>query len=416
MLKLSDLKGSVIKPGLETVSELLGRLGNPQLAYKTVHIAGTNGKGSTAAMLRDILMKSGYRTGFYSSPHLHTFNERVTLDAEQISDSDLEKLEEEVGSVCDGLEPTYFEFTTAIAFKYFAEKRPDIVLVEVGLGGRLDATNLVNPLLTIITPVSMDHQEFLGNNIASVAREKAGILKKGVKAVISRQPSEVMEVVRARAEEVGAPLMVEGANFETTETGYPLFNYRGASLHLENLRCGLIGRHQLQNSAMALASAECLTEKGFQLNEKAVRQALVEVRWPGRLELIEEIEPQVLLDGTHNPGGARVLADALADHFPDRPVRLIIGMQVTKDLKTFLSILKPHIGGLHAVPLRDMACYEPSEVARVAVEMGMEATAHQTVAQALESAVAEAGENGLVLAAGSLYLVGEIRELIDRNG
>jgi len=416
MIKLSDLKGSVIKPGLETVSELLKRLDNPQSAFRSVHIAGTNGKGSTAAMLRDMLIKSGYRTGLYSSPHLHRFNERVTVDGAEISDSDLERLEEEVGSVCEGINPTYFEFTTAIAFKYFAEKSPDITVVEVGLGGRLDATNLVNPILTVITPVSMDHPEFLGNDLASVAREKAGILKSGVRAAVSRQSPQVMKVIRARALELGAPLVLEGVDFEATESEYPLFDYRGMSMRIENLRCGLIGRHQLQNSAMALASAECVMEEGFRLEEKAIRQALEEVRWPGRLELIEEAGSRVLLDGTHNAGGARVLANALADHFPGTPVRLVLGMQLTKDLDTFLSILKPRITSLHAVPLREMACHAPPMVAETARRMGIEATTHDTVGKALEAAATEAGASGLVLVAGSLYLVGEIREMLGRNG
>jgi len=258
MTRLAQLKGSVIKPGLETVTELLRRLSDPQLQFKSVHIAGTNGKGSCAAMLREILMKSGYRTALYSSPHLHRFNERVTMDRREISDEDIERLDAVVGDACDGIEPTYFEYTTAMAFKYFAERKPDIAIVEVGLGGRLDATNLVDPLATVITPISMDHQEFLGDDIKSVASEKAGIMKSGVKAVVSRQQREALDVIEGRAIEVGAPVLLEGRDFDTVDSAYPTFDFKGRRVELEKLRCGLIGRHQVQNSSMALATAEVL--------------------------------------------------------------------------------------------------------------------------------------------------------------
>ncbi len=407
MVKLSELKGSVIKPGLETVTKLLDRLGNPQLEYKSIHIAGTNGKGSCAAMLREMLIRAGYRTAMYSSPHLHRFNERVTLDHDEISDSDIARLEEVVSEAAEGIEPTYFEFTTAMAYLYFAEKLPDVAIVEVGLGGRLDATNLVDSLVTVITPISMDHQEFLGNDLTSVSREKAGIMKPGIKAVVSRQQSEAMSVIESRSSEIGAPIVIEGREFHSDDANYPFFDFYGRFMRLEGLRCGLMGRHQVQNSAMALATVEVLIENGFDIPDKALRDGVTLVKWPGRLELLDG-DPPILLDGTHNPGGAEVLTRTIEEEFPGRKVRLIFGMQVTKDLDTFLSILEPIIEVVHAVPLRDMEYYAPGEIAAAARRLGIKSLAHETVEEALDSA---AGSGDMVLVTGSLYLVGEAREL-----
>jgi len=414
-MRLSDLKGSVIKPGLETVSELLRRLGNPQLKFKSVHIAGTNGKGSCAAILHETLIRAGYRVGIYTSPHLHRFNERVKMDRVEISDTDLTRLDEAVGEACEGIEPTYFEYTTAMAFLYFAEKNPDIAIVEVGLGGRLDATNPVDPLVTIITPLSIDHREFLGNDIKMVAHEKAGIMKPGVKAVISRQPPEAMEIIEKHAQYVGAPLIIEGRDFDTDTSRYPLFDFKGRFIKLDGLRCGLIGRHQSQNCATALASAEVLMEAWFKIPVYALREGVEHVKWPGRLELFSG-SPPILVDGAHNAGGAEVLAKALGDDFPDKIVQLIIGMQVTKDLNAVLSILAPRISGVHAVPLREVVYFDPSEVAEAARKLGVEAHAYKNLKDAIKSASEAAGAKGMVLIAGSLYLAGEATELLGRAG
>lgn len=410
-MRLKDLKGSVIKPGLETISELLRRLGNPQLDFKSVHIAGTNGKGSCAAMLHEMCVRAGYRAALYTSPHLHKFNERVKIDRDEISDRDLDRLDESVGGVCGGIEPTYFEYTTAMAFKYFSEKDPDIAIVEVGLGGRLDATNLLYPVVTVITPISMDHQDFLGDALSGIAYEKAGIMKRNVMAVVSRQEPEAMSVIEKRARALPAPLWIEGRDFDADTKKYPYFDFIGRKFRLDGLRCKLIGRHQTQNSAMALAAAECLVESGYRLDEKILRDAVANVGWPCRLEYIEG-NPPVLLDGTHNPGGAAVLARALEDDFADKKIRLVMGMQVTKDLDSFLSILRPRLSAVHVTPLREVTYYDPEDVANRARKLGLEAQTHTGVREALDAAKSAAGEDGVVLVAGSLYLVGEASELL----
>lgn len=410
---VDQLKSRGIQPGLDTISRLLERLGNPQLEYKSIHIAGTNGKGSTAAMLREMLVRAGYKTALYTSPHLHRFSERVVINHEEISEADLDRLEEKVAEHCEGLEPTYFEFTTAMAFLYFAEQKPDIAVIEVGLGGRLDATNLVDTLVSVITPLSIDHPEFLGSDIRDIAFEKAGIIKHKRPVVVSKQPLEAMNIIEEVAGKSDSPLFIEGRDFESTPTPYPYFTFVGRRTKLEGLRCRLLGRHQLQNSAVALATAEVVEELGFSIGERYMREGITHVKWEARMEIAHD-NPIVVIDGTHNVGGAKVLVKTIEDEFPRKKVHLLMGMQVTKDLPNFLSILAPCIEMIHATSIREMACYSAEEISARAERLGLKAKSYSSVSEALEGALIAAEKDvGMVLVAGSFYLAGEVGELLN---
>lgn len=410
---VETLKSRGIQPGLDTITKLLERLGNPQLNYKSIHIAGTNGKGSTASMLREMLVRAGYKTALYTSPHLHRFSERVVINHEEISESDLDRLEEKVAQHCKELEPTYFEFTTAMAFLYFAEQKPDIAVIEVGLGGRLDATNLVDTMVSVITPLSLDHPEFLGFDIKDIAFEKAGIIKPKRPVVVAKQPPEAMKVIEETAQRLAAPLYIEGKDFEAIADPYPYFTFAGRKVKLDNLRCRLLGRHQLQNSAMALATAEVVEEQGFPIGEQCMREGISNVQWHARLEIAND-DPLVVIDGTHNVGGAQVLAQALKDEFPHKKVHLLMGMQTTKDLTNFLKIIAPHLEMVHATPIREMVCYSAQEIAHQAEMVGLKAKSYSSVAEALEGAMKSAShKDAMLLVAGSFYLAGEVGELLN---
>jgi len=410
---LDELKGRGIKPGLETIAALLRRLGDPQLSFRSVHIAGTNGKGSVASMLREMLVRAGFKTALYTSPHLHRFSERIVINHEEIPEADIERLEDEVAKALSGLEPTYFEFTTAMAFMYFAEQKPDIAVIEVGLGGRLDATNLVDSLVAVITPLSIDHPEFLGPDIRSMAYEKAGIIKPGRPVVVSRQPPEAVELITNTAASLDAPLYMEGRDFSAGDEKYPAFNFRGRRLAFDKLRCGLLGRRQAQNSAVALAAAEVIEEAGFKIGEQAMREGVRNVRWPARMELIAT-NPQIVIDGAHNVGGALVLSREMPEEFPGKPAHLLMGMQVTKDLSGFIETLAPAIAMVHAVPIREVQCFSPDQIAAQAHKAGLPSRAYGSVREGLDGAMAAAKKDkGIVLAAGSLYLAGEVGELVN---
>ena len=306
-----DLQKFGIKFGLSSTARLMDGLGNPQQHCRFLHIAGTNGKGSVAAMLSAILTLAGYNVGFYSSPHLISFGERFRLKDQDIGDAEVLSLVNQVKRVVDPNElPTFFEFVTAMALLYYAQKKADPVILETGMGGKLDATNIVQPLLSIITNIAMDHREYLGNSIKAIAAEKAGIIKPGVPVItFVRQPSALVPI-QAAATALKSPVYYGGQDFDSHRQGQGQFRYRGLKKELKGLKTNLIGRHQYRNAAVALAALEILQEKGWDISEEVIRQGLQQVRWPGRLEVINE-RPLLVLDGAHNPAAATTLAQAL---------------------------------------------------------------------------------------------------------
>jgi dihydrofolate synthase/folylpolyglutamate synthase len=411
------------KPGLERITALLERLGRPQDKVPAVHIAGTNGKGSVAALLSSICQAAGCRTGLFTSPHLVRYNERIRLDGRPISDDELADLIAQVwplvkdeGLIGEYGHPTEFELGTALAFLCFAELGVDLMIIEVGLGGRLDATNVIIPEAAVITKIAMDHAMQLGSTLGSIAKEKAGIIKEGRPVVSGPQEDEAREVIARVAQERRAPLLQVGSDVEYELIDWGLWgtklNYRGRLWREKGLTMGLAGPHQAVNGATALAAAEVLVEEGWDISPEAVREGLRSARWPGRFEMVQE-RPPVIFDGAHNPDGARALSQALAGAFPGRPIIYVMAVLGEKDRAKILEALLPL--GEKVVFTRPSssrsAPSDPAELVELASPYGIESHSEGDPRQALAWAMEQAGETGVVCICGSLYLVGELRGL-----
>jgi dihydrofolate synthase / folylpolyglutamate synthase len=397
-----------IKPGLERISRLLAALGNPQDAFSTVHIVGTNGKGSTASFLSSILGAGGYRTGLFTSPHLISFTERVRIDGKEMEESSVVRLAERVMAAAPE-RTTFFEIITALAALQFAEEGVDIAVFEAGMGGRSDATNALNGLLTVMTPVSLDHTEYLGKRLPEIAAEKAGICKAGTALVSARQDAEVAAVLSQRTREIGSPLYVCGEDFDASWDRGKL-NYRGISLSLDGMEPVLAGRYQGGNAASALAAAELLSGAGFPVSEDALRAGIERARWPGRMELFPG-EPRLLLDGAHNPAGAAALAEALAE-IPHERLFLVVGVMGDKDLSGILSPLLPLADRVFCVSPAIERALSAADLAAFCRAGGADSEAAGSVGQGLEAAKKAAGPGDLVVVCGSLFTVGETRSLL----
>jgi dihydrofolate synthase / folylpolyglutamate synthase len=411
---LYGLQKHGIKPGLEAIQALLDRLGRPERRYPSLHIGGTNGKGSTAAMTASMLQAAGYRVGLYTSPHLVDFRERILVNGAMIAEERVAALTGHIRALRGTpREPTFFEFTTAMAFQHFAESGVDVAVIEVGLGGRFDATNELAPVATAITNIALDHQEYLGGTLGEIAYEKAGIIKPGVPVVVGRASEEAMAVIARVAAERGAPLHRLHRDFRTAGESPAHFRYDGMRASYGGLACPLAGRHQLDNAACALALLEAASERGLPVPEGAVREGLRTVRWGGRLETVES-RPQIVLDGAHNPDAAAVVADYLADARRQRPgsrVILILGMMRDKDREGFLDHLLPQVDevvvtqaqGPRATPAREL---EASVKAR-----GRAAHVSPDPADAMAFARRLAAPDDLILMTGSVMLVGETKAI-----
>ncbi len=378
-----------------------------------VHVAGTNGKGSTIAFLRSCLEAAGYRVHAYTSPHLVRFHERIRLAGKLIGEEQLTALLEECERANEGQQITFFEITTAAAFLAFARQPADILLLEVGLGGRFDATNVIpRPAVTIITPVSLDHQHFLGHTVAAIAFEKAGILKPGAPAVVAAQLPEAQEVIEARARELGAPLFREGKEWQVSRGPDGGLIYRGKRA-LDLPPPGLLGEHQTGNAGTALAALDCLA--GFKLGAEALARGMKEVEWPARLQrllkgsLVENLPRncELWLDGAHNAAGAAALAKVL-EGWKDKPVSLVFGMLKTHDAEVFLRQLGGAAEELAGITIpREVNALSAEEAAGAARKAGIRAHASSSLAEAVKSV---ARPDSRVLICGSLYLAGRVLE------
>ncbi|WP_194869395.1 folylpolyglutamate synthase/dihydrofolate synthase family protein [Myxococcus sp. AB025B] len=408
---LSRLNPSGIKLGLERVREALEALGHPERRYPVLHVAGTNGKGSTCAFAATALQAAGHRVGLYTSPHLVRVNERIRVGGEDISDEDfgraiLDVLERYPSAVAEPM--TYFEFGTVVALWHFARVGVDVVVLETGLGGRLDATTAAPSTVTAITPVSFDHMEYLGNTLAAIAGEKAGILKPGVPCVVARQAPEALEAIEARARVLGVPLVVEGRDFEARLQPDGSLTYQGVAWRLEGLRVSLRGPHQVQNAAVALACLESLSSRGVAVSSEEAKAGLGSARWPGRLEEVGE-RPVVLLDGAHNPAGVEVLLASLRALYTGRPVHCVFGVVADKDRGPMMRALFPACASVQLTPLETSRSLPPTAYLDEARALVQDVTAWPDVDAALAEARRRAGPEGLVLCTGSLFLVGMVR-------
>lgn len=409
---LYDLQKYGIKFGLSSTNSLLKRIGNPQEGLKTIHIAGTNGKGSIAAMLSAMLVRAGFKVGLYTSPHLVRFNERFRLNEQDIEDEEIMAVFERVRAVVDEREPpTFFEMTTAMALSLFAAKGVDWAILEVGMGGRLDATNVVQPQLTIISNVSFDHQEFLGSTLSRIAREKAGIIKKQVPLITAVKQPVALAVIKIQCSALNAPCYRLGRQIKVRTLGERRFSYSGLGWRLEKLHLPLAGRHQVVNAATALGGLEVLERWGYyNLVEEQIREGLVKTRWPGRLELLG-MQPPVLLDGAHNYAGIMALRQALQEEYTYRRLIVVLGIMADKDLRGMFLRLAPLADRIILTRPKYERAAEPESLRALAGEFAERTELIRPVGEALERAIGLATSEDLVLVTGSLYFIGEVKEI-----
>ena len=397
-------------PGLSRIRALLERLGNPQDGLKFVHIAGTNGKGSTAAMLSSILTRAGYRTGLYTSPYIIRFNERMQVNGVEISDEALCALTEQIRPLADAMEehPSEFELITAIGFEYFRRERCDIVVCEVGMGGDWDATNVIqNTECAVITNIGLDHTRFLGDTVEAIAHTKAGIVKPGQPCVLYRQQPSVEAVIEAVCREKGAPLI--RADFDAIT---PLFagleGQRFSWRALAELELPLLGAHQLKNAATVLTTVDVLRDRGWRIPERAVREGLAAVRWPGRFQVLRR-EPLFIADGGHNPQCLAALEAALREYLPGTKPVFLCGCMADKDYGDMFRRLLPFARAFVTVTPNNPRALPAGELSDyIARALGVEAVPCESVEQGVQTAVRLAGPGGAVCACGSLYMIGDI--------
>jgi len=400
---------------LDRPRAVLSALGDPHTRYPIIHIAGTKGKGSVGAMCAAVLRASGLKVGLYSSPHLQDFRERFRVDNRLITEHEFVSVMERLRPVVESVpDITWFEVTTALAFLFFAEQKVDIAVIEVGLGGRLDATNVVTPIVSVITSLSYDHTHLLGDSLSSIAREKAGIIKPGVPVVSAPQVSEALDVIMQHADAKGAPLILVGRDWvyrpeQSTVAGEWFYAGRpGDSLRAYFTR--LSGEHQALNATVALAALHVAGEHGVKVTAEGIRQGFEQVDWPGRLEVAAH-DPLVVLDAAHNGASARQLRFALDTLFSQRPRALVFGASADKDVDGMFQALLSgvdHVIAAQAVHPRALA---PKEIAAIARLQNFEGTVLEIpdVNQALSTAREMVGPDGLVCVAGSLFIVGEVR-------
>lgn len=408
---------------LSRVERLLEAVGNPHRRFESVHIAGTKGKGSTAAMVESCLRTAGYRTALYTSPHLHTFRERIQVGGQKIGRDDVVALVKELRPlVARRPGVTTFEVITTMGFLHFARSDVDVAVVEVGLGGRLDATNVLIPEVAVITSISLDHTYLLGDTLGEVAQEKGGIIKSGIPTVSAPQRAEAIQVLETIAQRRGAPL-IEVCRDWDYEAGPA--DREGQTFSVRRITNGgspfegeywipLLGRHQLENAASAVVMLDKLREQGFEVPVEAVHEGLRDVRWPGRLEILSQ-DPLVVVDCAHNPYSARTLREALEEWFPDRRWVLVFGASADKDITGMLEALVPISDYIIVTRADHPRAVAPIELADVVAEVGGGAEVSVNVRKSLERALAMMDPDNGLLATGSIFLVADLREAWARH-
>jgi dihydrofolate synthase/folylpolyglutamate synthase len=416
---------SYAQPGysLEHVKELLNRMGNPQLADRTIHIAGTKGKGSVAVMIAQVLSNSGCKTGLYTSPHLHTLRERISVDGCLISEAEFAAAMAEVKPFIESMKQdaafrqlTYFEALTALTFAYFRKKRVDFQVLEVGLGGRLDATNVAKPVVCIITPISLDHTQILGNSLEEIAREKAGIIKPGCWVVLSPQPKEAASIIINICREKEAKVVQVGEDITWNKIDGDL---RHQSLVIEGrmnkyqVRIPLLGDYQLENTAAAVAALEILASKGFAISAADIAQGLARVKWPGRFQILHQ-NPTVLVDGAHNVASMKGLVSNIKSYFAHKRIFLVFGTSCDKDIPGIINEL---VALSPQVIVTQTAHSRAASLSTLAAEFskrGIEPEIKETISEAIPRALSLADSTDIICVTGSLFVVAEALDYFSR--
>ncbi len=406
--------------GLTKVEEILEAVGNPHREIQAIHIGGTNGKGSTAAIIASILRREGYRVGLYTSPHLIRFTERMKVNEKEIEKEEVASLTEWMRERIEtaGIAPpfTFFDFTTAMAFLYFKQKMVDLAVLEVGLGGRLDSTNVIDPLLSIITNIGKDHEDVLGKGVLRIAREKAGIIKESRPLITAATQPQVLRLFSKICREKKAPFFRVGKEFRYVLAGEGSFSYEGLHRKLWGLSLNLRGSHQMINATAALGAMEILDDLGYRVSNDAMTEGLKEVDWPGRLEVVCS-SPRVLLDGAHNPDGALSLKESLEKDFQYHHLILLIGIMKDKDVHSILHSLSPLAGRIILTrPGTDRAA-SPALLRKALGRNGKKAEVIEDFRKAIDRGLSLTGEEDILCITGSLYTVGEARSyFLPRGG
>lgn len=411
--------GSILERGV--VERLLEELGSPHKGMKYVHIAGTNGKGSTSAYISSILRASGYKTGLYTSPYVQQFNERMQVDGVQIGDQELADIVSEIALAAERVEagglrrPTIFEFITALGFVHFKRKACDIVVLEVGMGGRLDATNVIDEAeVSVITNIGYDHMEFLGDTLELIAGEKAGIIKPNGRVVLYSQTESVEKVIADTCIERNATLKFADsskAKVNSVSLDGVDFNYG----KYENLKASLLGLYQVRNAVTAVTAAEALMERGWNITEETLRKGLISAHWPGRLELLQR-DPVVIVDGAHNPQGAAALTESMQALFPGKKINFVIGVLADKDYSGSIKLVMPVAKCFYAVSPPNYRALSAESLAEEIRKYGdVPAYPFASIDEALQAAVTTLPKDEVICVFGSLYQVGEVRSFFGRN-
>jgi len=410
--------------------ELMSRLGKPELKYPSIHIAGTKGKGSVAALCQGVLQAAGYKTGLYTSPHLHDYAERIQVNGVPIPHGSLIDLVAEIKPIIESIDKlTTFEITTALGFLYFAAEYVEVAVVEVGLGGRLDATNILTPAICVITSLSYDHTAVLGNTLTEIAGEKAGIIKPGVPVILAPQEEEARLVINRVAEKQGAPLVQVGSDYLYVPDAYTLdgqtfliwprsdqpeldrYIESGGASEWEptRLQIRLLGYHQVENAATTYAALQVFKNRALALSEQDIREGFAQTAWPGRFEVLQR-KPPVIIDSAHNRDSALKLRLALDDYFPGERVVLIFGASEDKDLHGMFAELMPRVDQVIATQSYHPRAIEIEKIVQVAHQFGKAVTIVPDVAEALVKAIQIAEGKMIVLAAGSIFIAAGVRE------
>jgi dihydrofolate synthase/folylpolyglutamate synthase len=408
---LDHLSSRPIRLGLAPLRRLLVRMKHPERRYASIVIGGTNGKGSIAAMAASMLTAGGFRTGLYTSPHLLDVRERIRIDGCMIDTEDLRRCADTIRrQLREDL--TYFEFLTAMAFHYFNQQRVDIAVLEVGMGGRLDATNVVKPAVSVISNISLDHGHYLGTRIEQIAWEKSGIIRRNGCCLTAARHKQAIGVIKEACRNRQARFFRVGDQIKVRKQAGGRFSFRGLDKRYDHLYCPLRGKHQIDNAALAAGAVVLLAEHGFAVKEEALRQGLREARWEGRLEILQE-RPMVLVDGAHNPAGISSLCAALKEEFCFRRLTVIFGVLDDKDHRTMLRRLSPLSDNLILTRPESDRALSPLALLPVARQYHRRVMVAENPEEALLGAMAAAGPNDMICATGSLYLIGAVKRFMN---
>ena len=412
-LYIDEASKTGITLGLTSIKNLLDELGNPQDELKFIHVAGTNGKGSVLAYISTILEVAGYKTGRYISPTVQSYRERIQVNQTHIGEeafaTQLSRIKKAIDLMLDkGLShPSVFEIETALGFLYFKEQACDIVVMETGMGGVTDATNVIRQaLVSVFTTVGRDHMEFLGDTIADLTRAKAGIIKRDSDVVYGKLPSEAEEIIKAISKQLGCPIQVTDLSNIVVHQPLRQFTQRFSYKGIDDLSIHLLGKHQIENATLAIEAVRSLQRHGFDVSDDQIKEGLAETRWFARMTIVKQSSPVVIVDGAHNQDAVRALAETLADLFPIEKISGVVGVFKDKEVSKMLTEIKPVIRKLHTIALpNEKRTMKADELKNLASNIGIASEAHGSLAEALKVASKEAD---VVIAFGSLSYLGDV--------